>query len=138
MSPNVSECHQMCSKHSKTHQNTVRRTVRLTYRVACTRLKNTFCTFPFRSEKSSPRPGENPNQKKKNDKNQPKAVKPVSLSVAAKSLSQEALEKALSHSKKAFPNSTLLWLKDVASFLNVHFEEVGQAGFKRKVAVSDV
>jgi len=76
------------------------------------------------SEKSSPRPGENPNQKKKNDKNQPKAVKPVSLSVAAKSLSQEALEKALSHSKKAFPNSTLLWLKDVASFLNVHFEEV--------------
>jgi len=77
------------------------------------------------SQKSSPRPGEVGNQKKRtNDKSQVKAAKPPSLSIAVKSLSQEALEKALSHSKKAFPNSTLLWLKDVASFLNVHFEEV--------------
>ena len=32
--------------------------------------------------------------------------------------------KALMLSKKAFPNSPLLWLKDMASYLNVHFEEV--------------
>jgi len=76
------------------------------------------------SQKSSPRPGEGAIQKKRNDKGQGKAAKPQSLSGAVKLLSPEALEKALSQSKKAFPNSTLLWLKDVASFLNVHFEEV--------------
>lgn len=74
--------------------------------------------------KSSPRSDHNNAQKKRsNDKSQGK-VKPQTMQAAVKLLSQEALEKALNQSKKAFPNSTLLWLKDMASFLNVHFEEV--------------
>ena len=77
------------------------------------------------ASKSSPR-AEHPNQKKRNDKSGhgKGASKPQTLQAAIKSLNQETLEKALNQSKKAFPNSTLLWLKDLASYLNVHFEEV--------------
>ena len=75
--------------------------------------------------KSSPRAENNNNNKKRNDTKHAKgASKPQTVQAAVKLLSQESLEKALSQSKKAFPNSTLLWLKDLASFLNVQFEEV--------------
>ena len=85
-------------------------------------------TFPLRSQpKSSPRAEHGNNQKKRNNEKSQHgkgASKPQTLQAAVKLLSQETLEKALNQSKKAFPNSTLLWLKDLASFLNVHFEEV--------------
>jgi len=77
--------------------------------------------------KSSPRAEHGNNQKKRNNEKSQHgkgASKPQTLQAAVKLLSQETLEKALNQSKKAFPNSTLLWLKDLASFLNVHFEEV--------------
>merc|ERR1719334_2771259 len=74
--------------------------------------------------KLSPRPGDGANSKKREKSHAKGGAKPQTLQAAIKLLSQEALEKALSLSKKAFPNSTLLWLKDMASFLNVHFEEV--------------
>lgn len=76
------------------------------------------------SQKLSPK-SDGANQKKKNgEKPQNKATKPLALSAAVKLLSQDALEKALGQTKKAFPNSTLLWLKDMASFLNYQFEAV--------------
>lgn len=74
--------------------------------------------------KLSPRPGDGANSKKREKSHAKGGAKPQTLQAAIKLLSQEALEKALSLSKKAFPNSPLLWLKDMASYLNVHFEEV--------------
>jgi len=77
--------------------------------------------------KSSLRPGQENLVAKKNIKDkviQQKSLKPKTLVAAMKTLSHESLEKALNQSKRAFPSATLLWLKDMASFLNVHFEEV--------------
>jgi len=74
--------------------------------------------------KLSPRPGDAANSKKREKSHAKGGSKPQTLQAAVKLLSQEALEKALMLSKKAFPNSPLLWLKDMASYLNVHFEEV--------------
>lgn len=77
------------------------------------------------STKSSPRAGgDNAGNRKSGKEKQTKSSKPASLNASMKALTVDSLEKALNQSKKAFPNANLLWLKDMASFLNLHFEDI--------------